>query len=85
MSFPSPLIILFPNWFCGVVYSTLQVLTLGYFTSWVHPPVKFFCPHDGIKIFGIAFGSTSFTYFFLREVLSKGVWHAPMLPRLKDI
>jgi hypothetical protein len=48
------------------------------------PLVEFYYPHDDIKIFGIPFVFTSFTSF-LQETLSKDVWHANVLPRLRDV
>jgi hypothetical protein len=54
-------------------------------SSLPHGSVKFYYPLDGVKNFGVPFGSTSFASFLLQKVLDEDVQHVNMFLKLGDI
>jgi hypothetical protein len=58
----------------------LSSLPLGFV-----PLIEFYCPPGGITILGVLFGSISFIFSFLQEVLGKDFWHVDVMLTLGDI
>jgi hypothetical protein len=87
LSILSLIILLFDWLLWGYMFNLVSVqfgLHLAYFLGL--SPLLITPPRvDGIMILGVPFGSTSFTSFFLQEVLVEDVWHANVFPRLGDV
>jgi hypothetical protein len=48
-------------------------------------PSLFNTPLEGIKVLGVPLGTSSFTSFFIKDVLLKDVWHVDLFTKMDDV